>query len=563
MLSLAACIVTLNMQHMAGAVKTLATVSVSMRIENALVSYAIYLGKIFWPVHLAVLYPRPDHWLASLVFFSAMLLAGLCIAAIAWRRRFPFLFTGWFWFAGMLIPVIGLVQVGEQAMADRYVYLPQIGLYLLLAWLVNEVSVHLPHRTAMLSSMATIVLSGLIWRAREQTSYWQNSETLWTHTLACTSDNLIAHYNYGNYLLQRGQANDAISQYQDALTIDSHNAVARNNLGTALLQKGQTNQAIMQYQQTIKDDPGYILAHINLGNALLPRGQIQEAITQYQEALKIEPGNSAALHNLGNALLQNGQVDEAISQYRSEITNDPDYALAYYNLGNALQQKGQLDEAISQYQQSIKIDPHYALAHINLGIALLQKGKVDEAISEYELALKIDPNNAAAHNNLGNAVLQKGQLDEVIAQYQEALIIEPRDAAAHNNLAAVFLQKGEMDQAAVQYEEALEIHPEDRGFQNGLAHTTWILATSADPTIRNGHEAMELAQRANQLTQGNNPVMLRVLAAAYAENGRFPEAIETGQRGLAVARTQQIAPLVAALQQDIASYQAGSPVRER
>jgi tetratricopeptide (TPR) repeat protein len=562
LLSGAACVVTLILQHAAGAVKTLTTVSVPMRIENAFVSYALYLGKIFWPVHLAVLYPRADHWPASLVFFSALLLAVLCLVAVALRKKFPFMLTGWFWFAGMLVPVIGLVQVGEQAMADRYAYLPQIGLYLLLAWLVSEVSGRLPHRVIILSGLTTIILIGLIWRAREQTSYWRNSETLWTHTLACTSNNLIAHYNYGNYLLQRGQANDAISQYQDALTIDSHNAVARNNLGTALLQKGQTNQAIAQYQQTIRDDPGYILAHINLGNTLLPRGQVQEAITQYQEALKIEPGNSAALHNLGNALLQNGQVNEAISQYREEITNDPDYAPAYYNLGNALQQKGQLDEAISQYQQSLKLDPRYAQAHINLGIALVQKGRLDEGISEYELALKIDSNNAAAHNNLGNALLQKGRLDEVITQYQEALKIEPRDAAARNNLAAVFLQKGEIDKAAVQYEEALEIHPEDRSLQNGLAHAAWILATSSDPAIRNGQVAAEVAQRANQLTKGNNPVILRVLAAAYAENGHFPEAIETGQRGLALAREQQIAPLITVLQQDIEHYQAGSPVRE-
>jgi tetratricopeptide (TPR) repeat protein len=526
LLSAVACVVTFVMQQKTGAVKSLATITLPMRVENAFVSCARYLGKIFWPVDLAVLYPRQDQWPVLLVIFSTALFVVICAAAFVFRKKFPFAFTGWFWFIGMLVPVIGLVQVGEQAMADRYVYLPQIGLYLLVAWLIAGLTLRWRHRPLILGSLAAVILAALTLRARNQTFNWQNSETLWTHTLACTSNNLIAHYNYGNALLQNGDVNDALVQYQDALNIDPHNAVARNNLGTALLKKGDADEAINQYRQAIQDDPGYILARINLANQLLPKGQVDEAIIQYQEALKIDPDDPAALHNLGNALLQKGDVDEAIAQYQHEIKINPDYALAYYNLGNALAQKGQADNAISQYQEALKLDPNYALAHANLG----------------------------------NVLYQKGQADEAINQYQQALKMNPDDAAVHNNLAAALLQKGRIDEAAVQFEAALKIHPENVDCQNALAHAIWILATSAD--IQNGSNTLALAQEANQLTGGANPVLLRVLAASYAQNGRFPEALKTAERAMAIARQQQIVPLITALQQDIALYQAGSPVRD-
>ena len=526
LLSIAACIVTFVMQQKTGAVKNLATVPIPVRIENTFVSYARYLGKIFCPDNLAVLYPRHEQWPVLLVIFLAALFVVICIAAFALRKKFPYAFIGWFWFAGMLVPVIGLVQVGEQAMADRYVYLPQIGLYMLLAWLLADLTLQLPHRHLILGSLSAVIFVALICRAHAQVSYWQNSETLWAHTLACTSDNLIAHYNYGNALLQKGDVNDAINEYHEALKIDPQNAVARNNLGTALLQKGQTNNAIAEYLQAIQDDPGYILAHVNLGNQLLPKGQVDEAIAQYREALKIDPADPAALHNLGNALLQKGEVDEAITQYQEEIKINPDYALAYYNLGNARAQKGQMDSAIDEYQEALKLDPAYALAHANLGNTLYQKGRVDEALS----------------------------------QYQQALNIDPGDAAVHNNLAAALLQKGRVDEAAVQFEAALKIHPENVDYQNALAHAMWILAISAE--LQNGSNTVALAQEANQLTSGANPVILRVLAAAYAQSGHFPEAMQTAQQALALARQQHITPLIAALQHDIVLYRAGSPIRD-
>jgi tetratricopeptide (TPR) repeat protein len=523
-LSGAACFVTFAMQQRSGAVKTLVTVPMPMRIENAFVSYARYLGKIFYPENLAVLYPRREQWPALFVFFSALLFTAICIAAIVFRKKFPFVFTGWFWFAGMLVPVIGLLQVGEQAMADRYVYLPQIGLYLLLIWALADLTAKVPHRSWLLGSLSSVILAVLICRAHTQVSYWQNSEALWTHTLACTPNNLIAHYNYGNALLQKGDVNGAINEYHDALKIDPHNAVARNNLGTALLQEGKPDEAINQYQQAIHDDPGYILAHINLANQLLPRGQVDEAIAQYREALKIDPRDPAALHNLGNALLRKGDVDNAITQYQEEIKIQPDYALAHYNLGNALAQKGQVDSAISQYQEALRLDPGYALAHANLANALLQKGQVDDAIDQYQQALKINPGDAAVHNNLGAALLQKGNVNE----------------------------------AAAQFEAALRINPKNVDYQNAAARSVWMLATSADSP--NGSNTMVLAREINQLSGGANPVILRALAAAYAQSGHFSEAIATTQQALALATQQQLTPLIAALQHDLAVYQSGSPM---
>jgi tetratricopeptide (TPR) repeat protein len=525
LLSTAACFVTFAMQQKTGAVKTLASVPMPIRIENTFVSYMRYLGKIFYPENLAVLYPRQEQWPLVLVVLSAVLFIVISAAAIASRKRFPFVFTGWFWFAGMLVPVIGLIQVGEQAMADRYVYLPQIGLYLLLAWLVAELTPRLPYRAWLPGSLSSVIVAALICRAHAQASYWQNSEALWTHTLACTRDNLIAHYNFGNALLQKGDVNGAIIEYREALKVDSHNAVARNNLGTALLQKREADEAMHQYRQAIQDDPGYILARINLANQLLPEGQVDEAIDQYREALKIDPEDPAALHNLGNALLQNGDVDEAIAQYQAEIKVNADYALAHYNLGNALAQKGQLDSAITEYLEALKLDPGYALAHANLANVLWQKGQVDEAVDQYQQALKINPDDAAAHNNLGAALLQKRRFNE----------------------------------AAAQFLAALKIKPESVDYQNAAARSIWILSTSENP---NGSDTIAMAIEANQLTSSANPVILRVLAAAYAQSGDFHDAIETAHSAIAIATQQQITPLVAALQHDLAIYERGSPVRE-
>jgi tetratricopeptide (TPR) repeat protein len=430
-----------------------------LRMENAVVSYVTYLWQMIHPSGLACLYPNPTNYLPLWQVAGALgLLLAISGAVFALRKTRPYLVIGWLWYVGMMIPVIGIVQISYYAHADRYTYLPQIGLYLLLTWAVADLCAGWRHRRVMLGGFSTIILVALIFCARTQAAYWRNSETLWNHTLASTSDNAVAHYNLGNVLLQKGRVN--------------------------------------------------------------------EAITQYQKALQIKPDKEEACNNLGNALLQKGNVDEAITHYQKVLQINPEFAEAHYNLGNALLQKGSVDEAIAHFQKALQINPDYADAHNNLGYALLQKGSVDEAIAHFQKALQINPDYADAHNNLGNILLEKGSVNEAIVHFQKVLEIKPDYLEVQNNLA-------------------------------------WVLATSPQASLRNGDKAVELAQRANQLTGGENPVILHTLAAAYAEVGRFSDAMRSAQKAIELAQAAGQKDLAGQLNGELKLYEAGLPFHEK
>jgi tetratricopeptide (TPR) repeat protein len=559
-----------------------------LRMENAVVSCVTYLWQMIHPAGLACLYPDPMNHLPFWQVAGALaLLAGICVIVWAQRRAQPWLLVGWLWYLGMLVPVIGIVQISFYAHADRYTYLPQIGLYLLLTWLIADFCSRMRHRLLILGSISGVILAALIYCARAQACYWKDSETLWTHTLACTSDNSIAHNNLGNALLRKDKVDDAIAQFQQALQINPGYAEAHNDLGAALLQQGKVDEAIAHYQQALQIEPGSGNAHYNLGNVLLRKGKVDDAIAQFQQALQINPDDADARNNLGDALLQKGSVDEAIAQFQKAQQIKPD-AETCYSLGNALVQKGSVDEAISCFQKALQINPDYADAHVNLGGALLQKGAVDEAISQFQQALQINPSDVEARNNLGGALLQKGRVDEAIAQFQKAQQIKPDDAETCYNLGNALLQKGSMDEAItcfqkalqtnpnyvdalnnlgnalyqkgkvneaiLQYQQALQINADQVQTLNNLA---WILATCSQASLRNGNEAVELAQRADHLTDDSNPLILATLAAAYAEAGRFSEAVQIAQRALQMAGTQSNNRLADGIRSQLKLYQAG------
>jgi len=496
-----------------------------LRIGNALISYVTYLGQMIYPAGLAVLYPYPTQGQPVWdIILAILVLASISAGIFFWRRKYPYLLVGWLWYLIMLVPVIGLIQVGLQARADRHTYLPQIGLYVLLTWAATDLCAGWRHRRVLLGGGSTIILIALFFCAHKQTSYWKDSESLWTHTLACTSDNAVAHYTFGDALSEKGNVNEAIAQYRMALQINPNS--------------------------------NYLKAYNNLGLALFQKGDVNEAIAQYQMALQINPDSPEAHYNLGNALIKKGNVDEAIAHFQKALQINPDSADAQYNLGNALIRKGNVDEAIAHFEMALQINPDNADAHYNLGTALLLKHSVDEAIAHFQKALQINPNFAEAQNNLANALLQKGNLDEAIAHFEMALQINPDYAEAQNNLANALLQKGNLDQAIAHFEMALQINPDYVEVQKTLA---WVLATCPQASLRNGNKAVELAQRANQLTGNGDPVILGTLAAAYAEAGRFPEAVETGQRALQLAQMQPNTTLANILRSQLKLYQAGLP----
>jgi tetratricopeptide (TPR) repeat protein len=659
-LAVASCVVTIFAQ--AQAIMPIERMSLFLRVGNALISCVTYLGQIFWPSGLAVLYPFAAGSVGVLeAVLSLVLLAGISTGAFFLRQRRPYFLTGWLWYLIMLAPVIGILQVGSQARADRYTYLPQIGLYLLLTWAAADLLACRRHRRVMLGGCAAAILAALIFCARTQTSYWRNNESLWTHTLACTSDNAVAHNSLGNALLQKGSLDEAMEHFQTALQInpgymgahnnlgnallqkgsldeamghfqmvlqiDPDNTDAHNNLGIALLRKGSVDEAIAQYQTALQIKPDSADAHNNLGNALLKKGSVDDAIAQYQTALQIKPDNADAHDNLGSALLQKGKVDEAIAQYQMALQIKPDYVLACYNLGIALLQKGRVDEAVAHFQEALQIKPDYAEAHVTLGGALRQKGRLDEAMAHFQKALEINPDSVEAHDNLGtvllqkgkvdeamvhfqkaldinpgyveacnnlgvalrqkgrmdeamvyfqkaleinsgyaeahinlgNALLRKGKVDEAVVHYQEALQIKPESVEAHINLGNALLQKGRADEAVLHYQRALQIKPDFLEVLNNLA---WLLATSPDGHIRDGAQAVKYAGRACELTHYDVPPLVGTLAAAYAEAGRYDEAIATGQKACALAAAAGERDLLEKNQKLLALYRARQPYHE-
>lgn len=315
---------------------------------------------------------------------------------------------------------------------------------------------------------------------------------------------------------------DVVSLYKDTLTKNPDCWMAHYNLGIALRAEGKTDDAIAHYRQAVALRPEYTDAHYNLARILVEKGEIHDAIAHYEKALMVNSADAEAHNNLGSALFQIGRVDEAIDRYQQALAIQPDYVDASFNLANALLSKDDLDTAIVYYLSGLARSPNQANEQYNVANALLQKGRTDEAIIHYEKALELRPENADAHTNLGNAFLQKGRAQEAVAEYRSALKIAPENIAAQTNLA-------------------------------------WLLATCSDPSLRNGPEAVLLAEHVNQRSGGNRPIVLRILAAAYAEAGRFEDATKTAQQALQLAESGGNSALIRILDKEVGLYRAGSP----
>ncbi|MGA2034363.1 MAG: tetratricopeptide repeat protein, partial [Thermoguttaceae bacterium] len=386
-LSAASCAVTLLAQQIAIAPST--RFSLATRIGNALVSYVTYLGQSLYPVGLALYYPHPqDNGNLPLwqVVAAAVLLAAISAAVFVVRRNYPYLLVGWLWYLGMLVPVIGLVQVGDQAHADRYTYLPHVGLAIMLAWsaqaachwlgkhgVIGDWSIFRPNDVlaadrpqaenmdlspfsrplcATASALVLALLMGLAWR---QAGFWRDSETLWNHTLACTTRNATAHNNLGTVLRQSGRIAEALQQFHRALRIRPESAEIYSNLGSAFAISGHTAEALVYCQRAIQIKPDYAEGHYNLGNALFAAGRAPEAIDHFRQAIRLKAEYGAAYNNLAAVLCTSGRTAEAIPEYQHALAIQPDCAEAHYNFGKALLELGRTAEALGHFQNALPL----------------------------------------------------------------------------------------------------------------------------------------------------------------------------------------------------------------
>jgi len=345
------------------------------------------------------------HWSLSAVFLSVIFLASVS-AVFFWRRNCePYLLIGWLWFLGTLLPVIGLVQVGNQAMADRYTYISQIGLWLCVVW--GAASFAEKWKQPWLKPVVTAsAISVCLCLTCRQIHFWKNSETLFLHAIAVTENNALAYNNLGGALLAEGKVDAAIGDFQKVLEINSHYAEAHHNLGDAFIQKGNRDEAIVQYQKALAINPRDERSHVNLGIVLYQSGRIEEAIAHYQKALDINPADTRAHNNLGLAFVQLNRMDEAISHYENALAVDPQNLEAYFNLGNAFVQTGQFEEAIIIYKKALELNPDDAEVRNNLGLAFYQSGHKTEAIASAQRALQL----ATAQTNSVLAEIIRNQL---------------------------------------------------------------------------------------------------------------------------------------------------------
>jgi tetratricopeptide (TPR) repeat protein len=372
-LSAASCLATICSSEKIGEAARIPTFA---RIGNAAVSYLVYLRQMLCPTGLSSLYPFPQNGpLAGEVLGALALLTAVTFIVVANREKRPFLLVGWLWYLGMLVPAIGIVQISYYAHADRYTYLPSIGLAIAATWLVGDYTKGWKHRQFILVSLSSVVVGVLSFFGYVQTTHWRDSETLWTQALKCDPDNRFAHYNLGITLLSRGETNEAIAQYRRAVEIYPRYTEALNNLGLALFDNGEKKEAMAQYRKALEVDPKHNRARCNLASALAQMGQLEEAAAQYRQVLRSEPDLVTAHHDLAVTLDRLGQTDEAIAQYRQVLKAEPADIEVLNHLGLALAKAGRLDEASETYREAIRIDPRYVYAYCNLGAALSQKGE--------------------------------------------------------------------------------------------------------------------------------------------------------------------------------------------
>ncbi len=376
-----------------------------------------YAWKLIYPGNLAFIYPRweisPWIWWQWLFPVAAVL-----VVAVVWLMTRPRrgLLTGLLFYAGTLFPTLGFFNVYPfrySFVADHFQYLASVGVITLVsagvALLLGRWRIW--GRTAghLLCLAILGMLTSLTW---QQSRMYTDMETLWQTTIAKNPVCWMAYNNLGIVLAEKGQTDEAIKHYQEAMRLRPDDAEAHYNLGIVLTERGQIGGAISQYQEALRLKPGYAEAHYNLGVALGRKGQTDEAIRQYQEAIRLKPQHAEAHNNLGIVFTAKGQIDDAISQFQEVIRLKPKHPEAHNNLGVALGMKGQIAEAISQYQEAIRLKPGYAEAHNNLGVALSRNGQIDEAIVQYQEALRLRPDDSDARNNFRNALIKKGQSDE-------------------------------------------------------------------------------------------------------------------------------------------------------
>ena len=509
------------------------------RLSYIPVSYVNYFKQLFIPVNLSPHYPfvveGPALW--KVVGSIAVLLV-LSWLAWSWRKKQPSILLGWLWFLGTMLPVIGLVPGGIQIAADRYTYLPQIGLGVAIAWVVGSmVTSQLQKQTAAIAGIAVITLLSVA--ASQQAAIWKDDESLWTHSLKVTKDNDYSSEKLASAYQARALREppekaeelrkEAERLFRDAIRLNPHLVGSLNNLSVLLRSKGELKEAIELQSKAVAEHPSWGLMHRNLASVLTQNRNYDEAALSFEKAIALDPNDIESHYNLGLIL--------------SETKPDPE----------------SLQKALGHFQAAVQLQPRFAEAHFSIGNALYRQGKVDEAILSFRRAIESDPRHARAYNNLASLLGTKGEKDEPLRLYTQAVNIDPNYIEAYRNLAEALLKAGNAPSAVQVWKTALERNPNDLPTIYRLA---WIMSTHPDSAVRRTFEPVDLAKRGVEMTQGKEPALLDALAAAYAQSGRFTEACETISKAIEILPQGKTSPQADLLRSRLSLYQQEKPYRE-
>jgi tetratricopeptide (TPR) repeat protein len=500
-LAAASSAITFLVQRAGGAVVPLASTSFETRMANAVVAYGQYLTKTVYPVDLAVFYPYvPVDFTSGTTLLTGLLFLAISVGAVVYARTRPWAFVGWFWFVGTLVPVIGLVQVGRQAMADRYTYLPHIGLFILVAWAGADWLGRWRAPRAIPAALATVILLSCAYLTERQVLLWRDSTTLFSHAAKVTANNFIAH----------------------------------GVLANALLDEGKSDEAMEEVELSLRINPGYPEAHATKGHIYAKRKDYEQAVACYREALRLDASYGDAYTSLADALIKQNKAVEAENAAREALRLSPLSLPAHYTLATALHQQQKFPEAVEVYRKLIALDPGLFSPHRYLANAYFAMGKREEAVASFKRALDLKPADQETRMALSLALLESGRPDEAMIALQEVLRVNPSHAMANYQTALIQQSRKEYGAAAESFRKALETQPEWVEALNNLA---WLLAACPRPEFRDGRQAVQLAEQAVKLTEEKQPLFLGTLAAALAEAGRYEEAARMGERARALAES--------------------------
>jgi tetratricopeptide (TPR) repeat protein len=503
------------------------------------VSYVMYLRQFFLPYGLSAHYPfvveGPPIWKALL---CAAILVALSVLAWRWRKQHPSFLLGWFWFLGALLPVIGLVPGGIQIAADRYTYVPQIGMGIAAAWMLGSLVRALPAMRNLVCAAAVLVVGVFSIACVKQTATWKDDESLWTHSLKVTQNNDYSSEKLASAYQARALREpaekaqelrkDAEKLFRDAVRLNPHLVGSLNNLSVLLRGKGELPEAIELQRKAAEEHPRWGLMHRNLASVLTQNRQFPEAVTSFEKAISLDANDVESRYNLGLIL--------------SETRTDAE----------------SLQAALEQFRKAVALQPRFAEAHFSMGNVLYRQGKVDEAILSFRKAIEMDPNHARACNNLASLLGTKGDKEEPSRLYQRAIQIDGNYLEAYRNLAEALLRNGNPAGATQVWQAALARNPNDLP---SIYRLSWILATHPDAGVRKIYEPIDLAKKGVELTQGKEPAFLDALAAAQAQLGKFSESRELVGRALDLIPDKN-SPQAAALKARMELYKEEKAYRE-